>query len=79
MAVATKSGPANTPAASMARVVASVRLRVSMVVMIKMLPSIGVLPLRRPREGVLDTSWAKCLEKSRRDHVEMVQSYATRE
>ena len=36
MAVATKSGPANTPAASMARVVASVRVRVSMVVMIKM-------------------------------------------
>ena len=64
MAVATKSGPANTPAASMARVVASVRLRASMVVMIKMFLSIGVLPLRRPRKGVLDTSWAKFLRIS---------------
>jgi hypothetical protein len=40
VAVATKSGPANTPAASMARVVVeSVRVGVSMVVMIKMLLS----------------------------------------
>jgi hypothetical protein len=37
MAVATKSGPATKPHASMTRVAVSVGLRVSMIVMIKML------------------------------------------
>ena len=77
-AVATKSGPAITPAVSMARVAVSVRLRVAMLVMINMPLSIRPLCLCVEYGKVVSTPSQKVLEEMSADHVEIAKSQATR-